>query len=92
MYHPTLTFTQGVYFIHQKLGSHGYLKTSNVLVSKHFTMKVADFGEHVFSSDMNRIHGLPELERNQSKHISDRLQSSHLMLMNHSIFTSLDVD
>jgi len=56
---------KGVYFIHQKLGSHGYLKTSNVLVSKHFTMKVADFGEHVFSSDMNRIHGLPELERNQ---------------------------
>ena len=64
-------FTQGMSYIHFKtnIGSHGYLKTSNVLVSDNFTMKIADFGECIFMSDMKKIYHHSEIEYNKRKDI-----------------------
>jgi hypothetical protein len=59
--------TQGMAFIHNKtnIGSHGNLKTTNILVSDNFTMKIADYGECVFMSDMKKMYHHSELEYNK---------------------------
>ena len=31
-------------YLHSEIGSHGYLKSSNVLVTGCFTVKISDFG------------------------------------------------
>ena len=56
-------------FIHNKtnIGSHGNLKTTNILVSDNFTMKIADYGECVFMSDMKKMYHHSELEYNKRK-------------------------
>lgn len=57
----------GMAFIHNKtnIGSHGNLKTTNILVSDNFTMKIADYGECIFMSDMKKMYHHSEVEYNK---------------------------
>ncbi|XP_063675351.1 receptor-type guanylate cyclase gcy-7-like isoform X2 [Bolinopsis microptera] len=57
----------GMSFIHNKtnIGSHGNLKTTNILVSDNFTMKIGDYGECVFMSDMKKLYHHSEVEHNK---------------------------
>ena len=61
--------SQGMSFIHNKtnIGSHGNLKTTNILVSDNFAMKISDYGECVFMSDMKKMYHHSEVEYNKRK-------------------------
>lgn len=45
----------GMEHLHQVIGSHGYLKSTNIVVNSQFQIKIADFGMLARTSDAERI-------------------------------------
>ncbi|KAL5251741.1 hypothetical protein ACHWQZ_G014786 [Mnemiopsis leidyi] len=52
---------KGMSYLHSEIGSHGYLKSSNVLLTGCFTVKISDFGTLSRVSDADKIDRLSEV-------------------------------